>query len=326
MTGTEPLFSIIIPNFNKAGLLPEVLKSVFQGQPATDFEVLLMDDCSIDCSVDVASQFPVRLEKSAARVGPAALRNRAARLARGKYLLFMDSDVVLFPETLPNFKYLCRQDTLALVTGVESLPCVGDNWIGTFRTLQLRELLGGEPIRGGSIGAWGSTFGAIRRDIFLQSGGFNEKFKGPDIEDHELCLRLSGKNEMILAPELKYRHTYPSASELLVKQFKRATQMIQLDRKAVMANHSFYQMRFKAGHILALGIWLSLFFSFYSWIGSSILLPLLVLNGFLHSYILKEGLRLKGPLFCVYAFCINLVMTAFVTMGVLVGFLKRWKR
>jgi glycosyltransferase involved in cell wall biosynthesis len=86
-------FSVIIPSYNRAGIITETIQSVLQ-QDFTDFEILLIDDGSTDQTNEVVSEikderlhyfFQENKERSAAR-------NAGIRLAKGKYICFLDSD------------------------------------------------------------------------------------------------------------------------------------------------------------------------------------------------------------------------------------------
>jgi hypothetical protein len=95
-----PLFSVIIPTFNRAALLADTLRSVF-AQRFTDFEVIVADDGSTDDTAAVLAQYGSRLSVVRHRnQGPGAARNLAAQSAIGQYLAFLDSDDVWFPWTL----------------------------------------------------------------------------------------------------------------------------------------------------------------------------------------------------------------------------------
>jgi teichuronic acid biosynthesis glycosyltransferase TuaG len=104
MSNAAPLVSIITPLYNSEEFIEETLDSV-QAQTYTNWEMLLIDDCSTDRSVEIARarqqqdpRFKVsQLEKNSGS-GPA--RNEAIRQAEGKYLAFLDSDDLWVPEKL----------------------------------------------------------------------------------------------------------------------------------------------------------------------------------------------------------------------------------
>ena len=97
------LISIIVPIYNVESYLQECLKSI-SAQSYPHFECILVNDGSTDMSVDISQQF---CEKDSRfqllhqeKLGVAAARNRGIEEAHGEYILFVDSDDVLFPDTL----------------------------------------------------------------------------------------------------------------------------------------------------------------------------------------------------------------------------------
>lgn len=96
----ECLVSIIIPNFNRAFYLQEALESLC-GQSYSNWECLIIDDASTDNSLEVAGSYQdldtrFRLLKNRkGRKGAASARNWGVENARGKYIIFLDSDDLL---------------------------------------------------------------------------------------------------------------------------------------------------------------------------------------------------------------------------------------
>ncbi len=96
-----PLVSIIIPNYNGARLLPACLSSI-KAQTFTDFETIVVDDCSQDGSRELLrDRYPrVRLVLNPTNQGPAAAKNRGLQEATGQLVAFIDTDVNLAPDWL----------------------------------------------------------------------------------------------------------------------------------------------------------------------------------------------------------------------------------
>ena len=98
----NPAISVILPVYNVEAFLGECLDSILT-QTFTDYEVIVSDDCSTDKSCEVVESYIpkfggklklLRSEKnSGRRVG--IPRNKALKIARGKYVYFMDSDDAL---------------------------------------------------------------------------------------------------------------------------------------------------------------------------------------------------------------------------------------
>ena len=100
MTGS-PLFSVIIPVFNRADVLATALSSVL-AQTCQDFEIVVVDDGSSDDPAAVVERLAdprIRCVRQENR-GAGAARNRAIDLARGRYVAFLDSDDRFLPHHL----------------------------------------------------------------------------------------------------------------------------------------------------------------------------------------------------------------------------------
>jgi len=323
MAANIMLFSIIIANYNKADNISPLLTSVYEGGLHDDFEVLFLDDASSDDSLAEAARFPVRLFPGTGRVGPATLRNQGAREAAGSYLLFLDSDTILPGGTLDRFRELCRSGAFDAVSGLEVLPPVINNWVGWFRTLQVQDNFGEFRSKEGEIAAWGSTLGGVRRQLFFDCGGFNEAFKGADVEDHELAVKLCESGRVIFCPGMTYRHSYTTAAELLRKQFCRAAQMVQLPQTRMIGHSLLFRWHYKGGHILSVLVLAGVVAAAMN----RQLLPVPVLALLaklaLNRYLFGRALLEKGPLFLAYSLAMSLATGGCIVAGALYGTLRQ---
>lgn len=116
---TNPCVSVVVPLYNKGPYIARTLNSILS-QTFADFELLVIDDGSTDDGPEVVEGFSdarLMLRKQQNK-GPGAARNAGLKLARGKYIAFMDAD----DEWLPTFlergvQYLAAADMdLATVT------------------------------------------------------------------------------------------------------------------------------------------------------------------------------------------------------------------
>lgn len=100
-----PLVTIIIPCFNRAGLIPETLDSVL-AQTYPHWEAIVVDDGSIDNSLQVVTGYCEKdkriklLERDREPKNASVCRNIGIENARGEYLIFLDSDDLLTPTCL----------------------------------------------------------------------------------------------------------------------------------------------------------------------------------------------------------------------------------
>lgn len=99
-----PVVSVITPAFNARRFIGETVESVL-AQTFTDFEMLVVDDCSRDDTPEVVRELAradgrVRLIQHQANGGPATARNTALEHAAGRYVAFLDSDDLWLPGKL----------------------------------------------------------------------------------------------------------------------------------------------------------------------------------------------------------------------------------
>ena len=115
MSKTNPLVSVIIPMFNSAKFIPQTLESLLY-QTMPDFEVIVIDDCSTDNSVEVVKSFAKRfggrlriliLPKNTAM--PGIPRNFGIQRAHGKYIAFLDSDDLFTATALEELTTLAEK-------------------------------------------------------------------------------------------------------------------------------------------------------------------------------------------------------------------------
>jgi len=107
----SPLFTVIIPSYNRAGLLRLTLKSL-AAQTFTDYEAFIIDDGSRDATPEVFKEFAgrpgwnfVRFEANRRQGG---CRNYAMERAAGDYITFLDADDLWLPQRLEKFAALVR--------------------------------------------------------------------------------------------------------------------------------------------------------------------------------------------------------------------------
>lgn len=97
----RPLLSILIPVYNASAVLDETLDSVTSQVSAVDAEVIALDDGSTDDSGALLARRGSDIQYfRQENQGVSVARNRLASMARGEWLLFLDADDLLLPDTL----------------------------------------------------------------------------------------------------------------------------------------------------------------------------------------------------------------------------------
>lgn len=100
---TTPLVSVLMPAYNRERYIVSAIESVL-AQTFEDFELIIVDDCSSDRSFEIARQHEtdprVKTARNDRNLGQFPNRTRAAELARGTYLKYVDSDDLIYRHSL----------------------------------------------------------------------------------------------------------------------------------------------------------------------------------------------------------------------------------
>lgn len=101
----NPFFSVVIPTYNRSAIIGKTLQSVFD-QTFRNFEIIVVDNCSTDDTqlrlkplVDTGKIRFIRHEKNYER---AASRNTGMKAAQGRFVTFLDSDDIMYPDNLAD--------------------------------------------------------------------------------------------------------------------------------------------------------------------------------------------------------------------------------
>jgi len=192
-----PRVSVVIPTRDRRDMVVEAVESVL-AQRTVAPEVIVVDDGSLDDTAGVLERFglAIRCVRTPA-AGVSAARNAGARLARGEWLAFLDSDDFWLPDKLAvQLAFHDRHADVAVSQteeiwirdGIRVNACrhhakpAGDIFIPSLR----RCLVSPSAVM-------------IRRSLFEESGGFDESL--PVCEDYDLWLRLSLRVSIGLVPE-----------------------------------------------------------------------------------------------------------------------------
>jgi glycosyltransferase involved in cell wall biosynthesis len=210
-----PLFSVLIPTFNRVSLLPATLDSVF-AQRLTDFEVIVVDDGSTDGTLDYlrSSRKEVRILSQSNR-GAGSARNLGSREAQGKYLAFLDSDDLWFPWTLEVYRDIIQ--THREPSFIAGKPLIfydaqelGEAVLGPARSEWFVDYFAS----GDEWRWWGASSFVLRRDAFHAVGGFTEEWVNDEDTDLTFRMGISPGFVQITAPvTFAYREHSASISK-----------------------------------------------------------------------------------------------------------------
>jgi len=194
--------SVIIPAFNEQLVIGRCLASLVESKlPKAAFEVILVDNGSIDRTLEVVRSFQSDLHLTILTqpgVHISALRNRGAAAARSDILAFLDADCIAPADWLSNATGVLSDADAGVVGAPYEIPHDA-SWVGrVWYQDRLAEKVGNVSyIPGGDL--------LIRREHFLRLGGFDESIQTN--EDFEFCQRAIAAGLPIESyPQLRVVH------------------------------------------------------------------------------------------------------------------------
>ncbi|MDP2156805.1 MAG: glycosyltransferase [Nitrospirota bacterium] len=195
--------SVIIPNHNGSAFVETCLKALFSARHQP-FEVIVIDDFSSDCSVEMINNFPCRLIRLEKQGGASKARNIGAQNSLGNALFFIDVDCVVQNDTILHAINAYEKNRDLVIGGSYTPIAFDDTFFSTFQSIFINysELRKIEP---DYIAAHAMVIG---KDVFEKSGGFTEDFM-PIIEDVEFSHRLKRSGQrLIMDKAILVRHIF----------------------------------------------------------------------------------------------------------------------
>ena len=201
--------SVIIPSLNSP-IIDRVVDAVLS-QTQLPLEIIVVGrDESGELSA-VQADPRLRFIDTERPISPAKARNLGARIARGDVLCFIDADAVADPDWL---KYLLnRHATGATVVGGGVTLPAGGYWFQCDNSASFADFMY-SALPGVRTHLPSLNF-SLRRTLFLEMGGFDERFPSAASEDTDLCFRLRKANHTLnfepqaLVTHYAARHTFP---------------------------------------------------------------------------------------------------------------------
>lgn len=187
MKKKQPFFSIVIPTLNEERFLGILLSSLVH-QTYQNFEVIISDGSSEDRTYDVFKRFKKKLSHlrwyTTKTRNVSFQRNRGAKYAKGRYLIFFDADVKVSKNHLNDLAYyLVKQNSVFATTWVvpENDSLIDYSWMTIWNLLVYtsrytpRSVVSGHNI-------------IVYKDVFYRSGGFDTQ--ATIAEDHLLARKI----------------------------------------------------------------------------------------------------------------------------------------
>lgn len=130
----SPKISVIIPVYNVAEYISECIQSL-AAQTFRDFEIILVDDCGTDNSIEIAAQelssidIPHKILHHTHNRGLSAARNTGLSSATGDYVYFLDSDDYITPDCLEKLYTRAIETNAEVTIGEYAVTGGKDQWL-----------------------------------------------------------------------------------------------------------------------------------------------------------------------------------------------------
>ena len=211
------ILSIIIPTYNEEEYLPILLESIKQ-QKFDDYEIIIADANSTDRTREIAEEYGCIITEGGL---PAVGRNNGAKIAKGEYLLFLDSDLKLTDDYLRDTIYEFQMERLGIAI-TQMKPLSEKSEAQLFHYLANQFMIGVEKIKPHGAGCYGII---VKRELHEKCGGFNEDLTFG--EDSEYIKRLGSIEhfKVLRKPKIgvSTRRLEEEGLETLIQQYGKST-------------------------------------------------------------------------------------------------------
>lgn len=211
------IFSIIIPTYNEEEYLPVLLKSI-KSQSFDDYEIIVADANSTDKTREIAKDYGCIVVDGGL---PGVGRNKGAEVAKGDYLLFLDSDLMLTDDYLRDVLYEFRMEKLGIaITQMQPMSKKIEDKL--FHDFANHFMISVENIKPHGAGCYGII---AKKELHDACGGFDESLTFG--EDTDYIERLAKKDNFKVLRNAKVgvstRRLEEEGIETLIRQYGKST-------------------------------------------------------------------------------------------------------
>lgn len=195
----KELVTVVIPTYNRAKYIEETIKSVI-GQKYPNIEIIVIDDGSTDNTEQVVSKYRSQLtyihQENSER---GASRNHGLRLAKGKFIAFLDSDDLWLPDKISQELEMLQNNPAAGVVYSDALSIDANG--RQLKTIKRKTYSGRVTEKLLENNFISMSAHLAKTDFIRKISGFVEDRNLSGSEDWEMWVRLSTITEFIYLPK-----------------------------------------------------------------------------------------------------------------------------
>lgn len=219
---SQPLVSVVIPNYNYGRFLSETIDSVLT-QTYPNMEIIVVDDGSTDDSLEILAAYKEKgitvIQQTNRGVG--AARNIGAAKSKGEFIAFLDADDIWLPTKIERQLKIFTGEIGLVTCGMREFDSSSNETLAylmskkTDWNVQEILLLDYPVVSGSAI--------VVRRSTFEASGGFDERKEMHPSEDWEFFYRMARLAKVVFLPEIlvSYRN-HGNNGHLNVPRYERS--------------------------------------------------------------------------------------------------------
>lgn len=331
----KPLLSVIIPTHNNQNTITDLLISLHTSEfrHFENIEVVVVDDASTDKTRNTVRKLEEKLKYKLIlypmrkNVGPAKARNYGVNKAKGRYILFLDSDVILAKSTLRYAYEMAKEGKVKAFTGIWHYEQKTKKFFPNFKAMRNWVYWFIEREKYARYYLFSTRIAGIEKKLFLKIGGFDETFPEPTVEDIELTYRIEKYTKIKFSPELLVYHEFEDFWPLAIKYFKRSRDWVKLYQKRLRFDPITTSKKEAFKAVLCAFLVMFLLLEFIHWIFLYLALLVFVqltnLEWYFWTFVLKE----KGWLFLLKSVLFSIVFYLIIDLGSAWGlFLSKIKK